>query len=555
MTKIKSKVLFVGLDAADYNLIKLWVDEGKLATFRWLIEEGSSGPSKSTIPPQTAMAWASAFTGKNPGKHGMFYFIDLRAYRELKFRSSNDLRSKSVWELLSLKGKENILVNLPLIWYPSEISKDIIIPGQMVPITWRDAPIPENVKEFMHRINYELDISAEEYFKLRHTNPKRLLERLAEVAKKRVKLFAWLIKNYEWDNSGLMLPFLDRVQHFFFIHGAPFSPHFNPLEEKSRYLLDSYQKVDQWLKELTDKCDENTVAIVTSDHGFKSIRKLFLVNKWLESCGLLKFNYHGDKKSPLKKVESWIFKNENIRKIAFSLLTENLIKYMFERVGWKSSGFAPHELDLHITKVYCPANYGFLRANLKGRDPLGIVEQEEIEKLQELITSKLYALVDPQDQKKLVKKVYKANDLYSGPYVDHGPDILFETEDDYFPLSLLLATKEWLIDAPELWRGNHSENGILILHGPTVAKGSDIDNARITDLAPILLYLHRCPIPKDMDGQVLTQAFTKEFQEKHPIVYEEESQLIEKKARYTYARTHSKEEEEIKARLRALGYI
>lgn len=44
------KVLIIGLDGATWDLIKLWVDEGKLPTFRKLIENGVWGNLESPIP-------------------------------------------------------------------------------------------------------------------------------------------------------------------------------------------------------------------------------------------------------------------------------------------------------------------------------------------------------------------------------------------------------------------------------------------------------------------------------------------------------------------------
>ena len=39
---------------------------------------GSWGRLESTIPPVTAPAWTSFMTGKNPGKHALYHFIEPR---------------------------------------------------------------------------------------------------------------------------------------------------------------------------------------------------------------------------------------------------------------------------------------------------------------------------------------------------------------------------------------------------------------------------------------------------------------------------------------------
>ncbi len=69
------KVLVIGLDGATWDLIKPWVNEGKLPAFRKLMSEGAYGTLKTTIPPITIPAIPSFMTGKNPGKHGITCFV------------------------------------------------------------------------------------------------------------------------------------------------------------------------------------------------------------------------------------------------------------------------------------------------------------------------------------------------------------------------------------------------------------------------------------------------------------------------------------------------
>ena len=69
------KVMVIGLDGATFDLIKPWVNEGKLPNLKKLIGEGTYGNLRSTIPSATIPAWPSFFTGCNPGKHGFYDFF------------------------------------------------------------------------------------------------------------------------------------------------------------------------------------------------------------------------------------------------------------------------------------------------------------------------------------------------------------------------------------------------------------------------------------------------------------------------------------------------
>ena len=71
----RAKIIVLGLDGASPDLIFPWIKEGKLPTFKMLMERGVYGSLCSTIPPVTGAAWPSFMTGKNPGKHGVFDFF------------------------------------------------------------------------------------------------------------------------------------------------------------------------------------------------------------------------------------------------------------------------------------------------------------------------------------------------------------------------------------------------------------------------------------------------------------------------------------------------
>ncbi len=70
------KVLVICLDGATLDLLRPWIDEGRLPVLGSFVAEGVSGELRSVVPPITAPAWASFMTGKNPGKHGVYYFVN-----------------------------------------------------------------------------------------------------------------------------------------------------------------------------------------------------------------------------------------------------------------------------------------------------------------------------------------------------------------------------------------------------------------------------------------------------------------------------------------------
>lgn len=69
------KVLILGLDGMDPRLLQLWMKEGKLPYFQRLARQGDFLPLRTSIPPQSPVAWSNFATGTNPGGHAIFDFI------------------------------------------------------------------------------------------------------------------------------------------------------------------------------------------------------------------------------------------------------------------------------------------------------------------------------------------------------------------------------------------------------------------------------------------------------------------------------------------------
>ncbi len=69
------KVVVLGFDGMDPHLVKVWMDEGKLPAFRKLAARGGFSPLRTSVPPQSPVAWSNFIAGTNPGGHGIFDFI------------------------------------------------------------------------------------------------------------------------------------------------------------------------------------------------------------------------------------------------------------------------------------------------------------------------------------------------------------------------------------------------------------------------------------------------------------------------------------------------
>lgn len=69
------KLIILGIDGMDPQLLKQFMREGKMPNFSKLAAQGSFRPLTTSIPPQSPVAWSNLITGMNAGGHGIFDFI------------------------------------------------------------------------------------------------------------------------------------------------------------------------------------------------------------------------------------------------------------------------------------------------------------------------------------------------------------------------------------------------------------------------------------------------------------------------------------------------
>jgi predicted AlkP superfamily phosphohydrolase/phosphomutase len=259
----------------------------------------------------------------------------------------------------------------------------------------------------------------------------------------------------------------------------------------------------------------------------------------------------------------------------FSLLQRSLtsrqksrLAFLFPRIREKSemaySSFS--SIDWSRTKAYCSevlASPPSIWINLKGVKSQGTVDPTDYEALVSFIIAKLAELKDPRNGQPVINRVYRRDEIFHGPFANERADLvldwwsensLFSTQPS-FPEDTdkpALVIREHRPSGKSEWGGTHRLHGILIASGPVLKKGAEIENARLIDLAPTLLHLFGVPVPEDMDGKVLVDAFQPEFLAEHPARAGAASGTSGKDRASGYTDEESAKVEE---RLQALGYL
>lgn len=101
------RTLLLGIDGACLSVLEPMFDDGHLPALRELFDGGTGGDLESQLPPWTPSAWPSLYTGVNPGRHGVFDFLDFDGY-DWDIVDMTHVREWALWELLSQRGHRSV---------------------------------------------------------------------------------------------------------------------------------------------------------------------------------------------------------------------------------------------------------------------------------------------------------------------------------------------------------------------------------------------------------------------------------------------------------------
>jgi predicted AlkP superfamily phosphohydrolase/phosphomutase len=101
----------------------------------------------------------------------------------------------------------------------------------------------------------------------------------------------------------------------------------------------------------------------------------------------------------------------------------------------------------------------------------------------------------------------------------------------------------------------HDPTGVLILFGKDIVRGRKLSSPSVLDITPTLLALYGLPVADDMDGKVLVGAIDPAFLSTHPVQRTETYETAETKQAESEAPAKSPIDDEVRERLRSLGYL
>ncbi|SDQ94434.1 alkaline phosphatase family protein [Natronobacterium texcoconense] len=495
------ELLVVGLDAGCRPVLEPLFESGTVPTIQRLFETGVNGPLESQIPPWTASAWPSLYTGKNPGKHGVYDFLSFDGY-DWDVVNSTHVRERPVWELLSEHGFTSVVVNLP-VTHPAREFDGALIPGMTAP---EDPDChPEGILE-----DVEMAAGGYRVYPQSGPEPDQSIEGYERTVECRGKAFRYLCRRMEPEFGFLQFQVTDSVFHE------------RPGDREAIEAV--YSAVDQQLEKTLEETDPDNVLIV-SDHGMGKVSgHEFRINEFLREGGYLTSHKNGGGmptwskswENDLLEGEDAGDHEESIAEKAMNVaarfgVTTQRVATALDRVGLKEPigsrvpndliRAASEQVDFPESRVYMRSKSELgVRINLEGREPNGQVPESEYEVVREEVIEKLERVRTP-DGEPMFEAVEPRETYFEGPHVEKAPDVV--TVPAAFDNAVVADLgKEQFGEPMEPW--NHKRTGIVAASGPAFEENALEDaNPTIFDVAPTICALFDVPIDAAMDGEPL----------------------------------------------------
>ena len=238
-----------------------------MPNFKSMIAEGSFHKMETSLPEVSSVAWASFMTGKNPGEHGIFGFMELKdGTYDMYFPNFMDVKAPVFWEG---SGLPSVVLNIPQT-YPARPLNGIMTSG-FVALDLKKATYPEKAYNYLNSIGYKIDVNAG----LARDNVPAFFEDLFITFEKRKEAIRHFFHNEEWQIFIGTITETDRLHHFFF----------NDAFDNGNYhheFIKFYNELDNFLGEMYEKAKkENALFLTCSDHGFTPIKTEVYINRWL----------------------------------------------------------------------------------------------------------------------------------------------------------------------------------------------------------------------------------------------------------------------------------
>lgn len=498
--KNRRKLYIIGIDSVPVWIIKAASKKHRLPGFRHFSESGFIGDMESTLPPVTAAAWPSIYTGTGPGRHGVmeFFSIDRDYSKRLMYYDSDE--SKPFWSVLSGKGLKSLVITPAMVLKAAPDPNIDLVTGFPLPPKYSSKKLEEIAKKtgFVGEENVESLIKE----------GKMSLEKGSKIyqksVRKRIDFAKALMVSRDYDLVFVCFTETDRIQHYSLGSG---------IDTALKYNAPVLKEIDAFIEWIYGKIKgngEDAAIMIVSDHGAQGLKKKFLLNTWMINKGFAKLKPAVEQQ--VNEMLSGRGKGEIRSSIKYKL-RERLVgtgaERVYERMPGSIKKLASKSMSVGLTisknrdcvRVHDLNFDNFDMNNTKAfgavsTNPVGMiwindsrfdkpcVSKSEKKRLKNTIM-KMLSSEKGFDGGRLVKKLYDGDRYYGNTKKFLHPDILVLLNDGYGADTFNFSKDMLFIDPDPILNGDHTEDAMFGVIGDGIKlQKLKYAKVRICDFAP-----------------------------------------------------------------------
>jgi predicted AlkP superfamily phosphohydrolase/phosphomutase len=491
VSRRKRRVLFIGLDAMDPDLISQWASDGVLPAFASLFARGTFGSTHNPPGLYVGAVWPSFFTGVSPARHGRYCYkqIVTGTYAIRRFQPAH-LKRPPFWTALSAAGRRVAVVDVP----KSPLATDL---NGLQLVDWgtHDPDFGSGFKTWPPPLAN--DIIAKygsdpvgDCDRIERTTEgyRRFRDNLTSRIERKGALACELFARENWDFFLAVFADSHCVGHqCWTLHDASHPFHDGPTARAlGDPVKDVYVSLDRAVGRLLQEADPGSVIVVLASHGMgPHFDATFMLDQILERL----------------EPGPGLWQRGRLKT---KTIAQDIRRRAERRLGL-SKRASSRTVD-HFRCFQIPNNdvYGGIRVNLIGREPRGRIRQgTEYHALFEELRRELLGLVNIDTGQPVVRDLLRSSDLYPDERLDDLPDFLVEWNREA-PIERVSSPRVGVIEKrfPGVRNGDHRPEGFFWAVGPDILRGRRVPPVSVMDFAPTVGALLDVALP-DLDGKII----------------------------------------------------
>jgi predicted AlkP superfamily phosphohydrolase/phosphomutase len=492
-----ARVLVIGLDSAEASLVERWTSEGKLPALRELYEHGVTYRLDNCWGTLPTAVWPELTSGRSPGQAPLYYPPKQLRTGEAEPRrvGPDEVDPAGFWTIASDAGKRVAAIDLPWTVAPRELNGLFLGEWGTHDRWFGTTSFPETLVEEVRQRHGDYPVALCDHdYGGSHSERQRLCTDVLDAVEHETRLLVDLLGREQWDLFACAFGQFQCVGHNFwgFMESDDGAP-----EELRTAMYDVYAKVDEGIAALRAAAGDDATCVVIASHGMGPLSGgTQLLGEVLVRLGA------GSGQGRAADVRSRlpIGVRSTMRKVVPASLRRRL---------QRAAGSLPAPLASPLTKATAlPSDVnGYVRMNVKGREPYGSVEPgAEADELLADLRAALLELEDPVSGERIVAGVVSAEEAFGPGHHPDVPDLMVRFRHDLGLLEACESERVGLVKVPfriANRSGEHTGEARLWLAGRDVAASEGEGRAHALDVAPTILSLLGIRAPTELDGRSL----------------------------------------------------